>query len=168
MSRTGRSRRFLLPFALASLLIGCASLPEGQPTSVADAWRGRLALRLLESPGQTRAESFSASFDLQGSPERGELTLYTPIGTTAGQVEWAPGQASLQTPSQSRRFDSLQALLEALLGTDVPVPALFAWLHGQPMSAAGWQVDLGQKSQGKIVATRLQSPKARLLIQLEH
>jgi outer membrane lipoprotein LolB len=132
-----------------------------------DNWRGKLALKAQAPADPDQSSSFSASFELQGAASQGELTLYTPIGTTAAQVQWQPGRAWMQTSSQTQIFSNLQALLQSLLGTEVPVGALFAWLHGQALTTAGWEVDLSQRDQGKIVAIRQASPKARLLIQLE-
>jgi outer membrane lipoprotein LolB len=50
----------------------------------------------------------------------------------------------------------------------VPVSALFAWLMGRDLHADGWEVDLRQFTQGKIVAERLAPlPKAQLRVILE-
>jgi len=53
-----------------------------------------------------------------------------------------------------------------LLGTAVPADALFAWLDGQPVALDGWQVDLSQRSAGRIIAHRV-FPEAELRLILE-
>lgn len=104
---------------------------------------------------QSQGQSFNAAFELQGNPDQGELRLYTPLGSTAANIQWAPGQATLQANGEIRQFGNLTQLIQRLLGTDVPVTALFAWLAGQSQDQDGWQVDLSAREQGKIVARRL-------------
>lgn len=157
-----------LTASLLVLMTGCATvIPADDPTQKpVDAWRGRLAVKVEEGAPAAAARAFSADFDLQGAPQAGELSLYTPLGTTAAQVHWQSGQAWLQTPAQTQHFPDLETLLQTLLGTEVPVRALFAWLHGQAADADGWEVDLRAHDQGRIVAMRWKPPQARLLIQL--
>lgn len=74
----------------------------------------------------------------------------------------------LQARGESRKFSDLAQLIEEVLGTDVPVTALFAWLAGHRQEAHGWQVDLSQRTQGKILAHRLSpAPQAELRVILE-
>ena len=55
-----------------------------------------------------------------------------------------------------------------LLGTDIPVTALFGWLDGQALTSEGWQVDLSQRDRGKILARRqAPAPQAELRVVLE-
>lgn len=113
-------------------------------------------------------QSFSAAFELLGDPERGELQFFTPLGSTMADIHWAPGGAVLQARGESRKFSDLAQLIEEVLGTDVPVAALFAWLAGQTQEAHGWQVDLSRRAQGKILARRLShAPQAELRVILE-
>ena len=58
------------------------------------------------------------------------------------------------TQGQERHFESLDALVQQAVGTDIPVAALFAWLAGTPMSTTGWTADLTQHAQGRITARR--------------
>jgi outer membrane lipoprotein LolB len=59
-------------------------------------------------------------------------------------------------------------LISKLLGTVVPVAALFDWLNGRHTEIDGWQVDLTQFNVGKIVAQReMPAPEAKIRILLD-
>jgi len=116
----------------------------------------------------SQRQSFSASFELIGTPQAGELTFYTPLGSTAAAIRWTPDMATLESEAQTRIFAGLSPLIQSLLGTDVPVIALFGWLAGQDLQADGWQVNLAEFGQGKINAQRLSPlPQAQLRLILE-
>ncbi len=166
-----KRRTYLLGSASACLLAACAAPPTPPKTPIENTvqglWHGRMALQVLESAGQA-AQSWSASFTLQGSPSAGQLDLFTPLGAQAAQLRWTPGQAELRQGQQVRSSDSLAALLELSLGTALPIDAFFAWLQGQAMDTAGWQADLSQHAQGRISARRLDPlPQAQLKIILQ-
>ncbi len=103
-------------------------------------------------------KSFFASFDLKGSPDVGELALFTPLGTTLAVLSWAPRSAVLRANGQSRSFDSLDALALGATGTAIPIANLFEWLAGNPSPASGWQADLSQLGDGRITALRITPP----------
>ncbi len=110
----------------------------------------------------------TAGFELVGAMQQGQLLLFTPLGSTAAVVDWRTGWATLRAQGQTREFTGLDELIKHLLGTPVPVAAMFAWLDGQPVNADGWEVDLSNRSQGKIVARRLlPTPAAELRLVLE-
>lgn len=153
-----------LPLRLAALALlfatlfiaGCAtpiraSDVNGVETTV---WQGRLAIRMDPESPTSEAQSFSASFELTGTPSAGQLNLLTPIGSTAAALSWSPGSAVMSAQGQQRHFESLNVLIQQAVGTDIPVSALFAWLAGTPMSTAGWTADLTQHAQGRITARR--------------
>ncbi|NDZ14984.1 hypothetical protein C7T35_18635 [Variovorax sp. WS11] len=151
-------RRLALCAGWAGLLLaaGCAS-PAGPPGAAAgEAWSGRLSLRVDSEPVQT----FSALFELRGAPQAGELILTSPIGNTLAQLHWAPGEALLRNGSQTRRFESVDALIEAATGAVIPVGALFGWLAGREERVPGWRPDLSQVGAGRLQATR-DSPQPR-------
>jgi outer membrane lipoprotein LolB len=149
----GGSRRALLVAGGVALLsmAGCAQLTGGSsaPRS-SDSWSGRMSLRIDSQPVQT----FSALFELRGSPEAGELSLTSPIGSTLAQLHWSPGEALLKNGSEVRRFDSVDALIEAATGAAIPVGALFGWLAGRDDRVPGWRPDLAQVANGRLQATR--------------
>ncbi|WP_369654803.1 lipoprotein insertase outer membrane protein LolB [Variovorax sp. V213] len=159
-------RRSALAAGAAALLLaaGCAQLPSGTRPQGTDAWSGRMSLRIDSQPVQT----FSALFELRGSPESGELSLTSPIGSTLAQLHWSPGEALLKNGSDVRRFDSVDALIEAATGAAIPVGALFGWLAGRDERVPGWRPDLGQIANGRLQATReAPSPTADLRIVFE-
>jgi outer membrane lipoprotein LolB len=112
--------------------------------------------------------SFFASFELSGQAQAGELTLSSPMGTTLAQLRWSPQYALLRSDGRTRAFDSLEALAIEATGTDIPIPALFQWLRGQPANADGWLADLSQLPDGRLLARRTQpAPAAELRLILE-
>jgi outer membrane lipoprotein LolB len=145
-------RRLLI---LGTLLVaaGCAQVPltpQADRTQGAY-WSGRLALQVQSEPPQFS----SAAFELKGSAQSGELSLFTPLGGTLAVLAWAPGTATLRNSSnESRSYESLDALVMGATGTAIPVPALFDWLAGTNTPVAGWQADLSQLADGKLGAKR--------------
>lgn len=167
-------RRLCLAIAAAPLLglAGCA-LPPRQlqgdaSTDAADSaaghWSGRLALQVEEAQNQ----SFSAGFELLGTPQRGELLLFTPLGSTLARLLWTPRQASLQQGEDTKTSDSLPALVQELTGSALPIAALFDWLQGRATQASGWEVDLSRMPQGRLLARRSDpQPPATLRVVLD-
>jgi outer membrane lipoprotein LolB len=123
------------------------------------------ALPDAPSPGR---QSLSASFEVSGAPDAGELRLFTPLGSTAAVIRWTQHGATLDARGETREFAGLDELTQQVLGASVPAPALFAWLGGRDMAAAGWTVDLSQFAQGQLTAQRSSPlPQARLRLILE-
>jgi outer membrane lipoprotein LolB len=149
---------------------GCTLQSEAVKTQRAEvsSWHGRLAVRVEADQVSTQAQSFAAGFELTGSALAGELTLFTPLGSTAAALSWTPQIAVMRTHGEIRHFESLDALIRNAVGTEVPVAALFAWLAGDNMTASGWSADLSQHANGRITARRLQDPPmAELILVLE-
>ena len=163
-----RASRLLLQQGLLLSLLwlaGCASPPSapratGEPEAH---WQGRLAVKVYSKPVQ----AFSANFDLQGQPARGELTLTSPLGTTLARLQWDARAASLQANGEQKDYDSLQALAQKVTGTDLPVASLFAWLRGRDEAAPGWQVDLSHLADGRLQAQHTEAVQAELKIILD-
>lgn len=154
------------------LIAGCAMNQRATSQNHIDfsSWHGRLATQVETNPADplSQRQSFSAAFELTGSPDAGELTFFTPLGSTAATIRWTPQLATLESPGDARTYAGLGPLIQTLLGTDVPVIALFAWLNGRGMQADGWEVDLAQFAQGKIIAQRRSPlPQAQLRLILE-
>jgi outer membrane lipoprotein LolB len=145
---------------LVASLVGCATTTKpAQPHQ----WSGRLALQVEDEPSQ----SFAALFELEGSDEQGQLTLFSPLGTVLGKLDWNEDSARLQAGNQSQQSESLDALLTQLTGAALPVAALFSWLEGIPANAPGWVSDLSALDQGRITAQRISPPpRATLRIAL--
>lgn len=159
-----RLRRLMTLSLLPALWVaGCAS-PRRTPTDPNTYWSGRLAIQILKQP----PESLSASFELQGSAQKGEMVLLSPIGTSLARLDWTPLGARLTQGNEQVESTSLQQLGARLTGTELPIAALFEWLAGKPAQAPGWQVDLSAHAQGRITAARNQpSPGAILRIALD-
>jgi outer membrane lipoprotein LolB len=74
----------------------------------------------------------------------------------------------LRTPTDIRSYASFDEMIVQVLGSEIPVNALFSWLKGQPVSASGWQADLSDLAAGRITAKRTQpAPLAELRLTLE-
>ena len=145
------------------LLTACAT-PKTQISAPSADFSGRLAVQVLKDP----PESLSASFELQGSAQSGQMLLLSPIGTTLARLQWQPEFARLEQGQQQINSTSLQQLATQLTGTELPILALFEWLAGRSADAAGWQVDLSQHAQGRITAERrLPAPATVLRIALD-
>jgi outer membrane lipoprotein LolB len=149
------------------LIAGCASnqRARGLNDPKNQAWAGRISLQVASEPVQ----SFSASFELKGQPDNGELTLISPLGSVLGILRWAPGEALLDSGNQRvQRFSSVDELMERSTGAAIPLSALFAWLQGTNATVSGWSADLSRQSEGRIVAKRtLPAPEADLRVVLD-
>ena len=144
-------------------LTGCAS-PRPRPSDTTSFWSGRLALQLQSTPPQ----SWSASFELQGSAEQGQMTLLSPIGTTLARLSWTPQVALLEQGQDKTESSNLQSLSQRLTGTDLPIAALFEWLEGKAADVPGWQVDFSAHPEGRLTARRsTPAPEAVLRILLD-
>ncbi|WP_369825233.1 lipoprotein insertase outer membrane protein LolB [Acidovorax sp. T1m] len=145
------------------LLAGCAQPQPAPSNAQRTLWTGRLALQVEEQASQ----SFSASFELSGSAQQGQLVLLNPLGNTMARIQWHAGHAEITTGQNTRESESLDALLRDVLGTPIPVAALFSWLEGTHVTAVGWQVDLSAIDAGRLVAQRhTPTPQATLRIVL--
>ena len=152
--------------AVAMLSTGCALVRPNTPLPSAQAqlWRGRLALRV----DTLQPQSFASAFELSGTPDAGELLLTTPWGTTLAQLSWSAQSATWRTPEATRSFASFDEMMVQVLGSAIPVNALFAWLQGQALSASGWSADLSDFAAGRITAQRtVPAPGAELRLTLE-
>lgn len=154
--------------AIAPLLIAGCAQPQrlsGTNASKNELRTGRISLQVQSEPVQ----SFSASFELKGQPERGELSLISPLGSVLGVLRWSPGEAVLDSGNgKIQRFSSVDELMAQATGAAVPVTALFAWLQGDNASVSGWSADLSRYAEGRITARRVQpAPPADLRVVLD-
>lgn len=150
----------------AFVVTGCATRPPGAPSDARnDFWSGRISLLVQSEP----VKSFSASFELKGKPERGELTLISPLGNVLGVLRWSPSEAVLDSGDHKiQRFQSVDALMAQATGAAVPLGALFAWLQGNDASISGWSADLSRHGEGRILAKRSEPlPQADLRVVLD-
>lgn len=156
MSHPRPARALAAAFALA-WLAGCTQLPRTPAPELADApvRTGRLALSVQDQPGQ----SMSATFELRGRSEAGQLTLLNPLGSTVAVLRWQPGSATLATPGREpQQFPTLETMVQQATGAPLPVAALFDWLAGTPTAVPGWEPDLSQLNEGRLRAVRREPP----------
>ena len=112
--------------------------------------------------------STSGSFELSGSAQTGELVLLNPLGNIVARMVWNPAGASMVQANVTRQADSLATLTHQLLGTPLPIAALFDWLQGTATAAPGWTPDVSALPQGKLSAHRhTPLPEASLKIVLD-
>lgn len=159
-----RAQAFALAVAIV-LIAGCAHSTRARDSNDANnQWQGRLVLIVRSEPVQ----SFSADFELQGTPQAGELAFFSPLGSTVARLQWGGGGAVLQASGKTERFDTLDELTLHTTGAVLPVASLFAWLQGQAPETPGWQVDLQGLPDGRLNAQRwAPEPPAQLKIILE-
>jgi outer membrane lipoprotein LolB len=112
-------------------------------------------------------QAFSANFDLQGHPAKGELLLTSPLGTTLASMQWNEQAATLIANGARQSYNSLQELALHATGTDIPIASLFAWLAGRAQETPGWQADLTELPDGRLQAQHLEEVQAELKIILD-
>ena len=155
-----------LPLFATFLIAGCArkiylSAPNDAEK---ESWTGRISLQVQSDPPQ----AFFSGFELKGLPERGELSLVSPIGNVLAMLRWSPSEAVLESGNEIKRFASVDALLEQITGAAVPITALFDWLKGRNTRLDGWSADLSALDTGRISATRVEpGPLTQLRIVLD-
>jgi len=157
----------LLSLLTLFLAAGCAApMPDAGRAGI-PSWNGRLSVR-VEATDALASQTFSSAFELQGKAEQGQLHFYTPLGSTAAAIAWTPEQAQMQTGNDIQHFNNIDTLIARVLGTTVPLSALFAWLAGDSTNLDGWQVDQSQFGSGKIAARRTSpAPQAEIRVILE-
>jgi outer membrane lipoprotein LolB len=168
------ARRGAVLLIATILIAGCASNTKANPPkdsflAIAQHWTGRISLQVQGTPDGVVPQSFSASFELSGQPERGTLTLISPLGNVLGVLRWVPDEAVLDSGSgKLQRFSSVEAFMAQNTGAAVPMTALFGWLRGDDTPIPGWTADLSRWSEGRIAARRNQpAPQADLRVVLD-
>jgi len=145
--------------ALLVLLTSCSNVPRHvavDPTNpeATGHWEGRLNLRIANNP----PEQFSTAFEMTGRPEKGQLSLLSPLGTTLAMVRWNPQGASLQQGSEVQNFASMNELTLHLTGAALPLPQLMAWLDRTGPPVNGWQINAQAMPSGRRVMAYRQQP----------
>ncbi len=168
-----RRARSAAACALVALATGCATVAPAVRAPGADDGpvAGRFALTLAE-PGAAPRRS-QARFETEGDDRTGRLAVLSPVGTTMAEARWSPAEVTLATADGQRRFDSLEALSQDLLGERLPLQALVHWLRGRPWPGAphqpradgvagfdqlGWRIDLTALHTGGLTMARPAPP----------
>lgn len=165
-----RALRWVLLSIAMILIAGCAhrTPTQGQFEPESAFWSGRLSLRADGQPPQ----SWSAGFELSAGAHSGQLSLFSPLGSTVAVLRWYPQGAELKNGAQTLQAPSLVALLAQLESEPgalqtLPLHALLDWLNGRPTPAQGWTVDLSARAQGRIRAQRRGEPGVTLQLLLD-
>ena len=152
--------------ALVCLLTSCGLFSSKtktvSPLAQTGHWEGRLQLKILNK----KPEQFSATFMLEGTAEEGELTIYSPIGTTVALASWNPQGATLTEGSQKHSFTSMDSLTEKLTGASLPLPSLMAWLNNDGPAVSGWEIRAESPTSGRRLFARRLQPLPQLQLAL--
>lgn len=141
LPRTGGA----VALALLLGLGGCASLEPAGVESVQTisarpyleqvSLDGRLSVRYQDNG---REEALHGNFSWLQTPERINLTLFSPLGQTLAVIEVNRLGATLTQAGQSARSASdVDALVADTLGWPLPVAGLRNWLQGFAIDSAG-------------------------------
>ena len=168
MSARLPSARYLFAVCLvlvAALLTACSTPAKRQEyVTPNDVWEGRLSVQVTGDPPQR----ISADFFLEGTARRASLTLNSPLGTRMARMQWDATSATLELGDQKRSFESVDAMTTHTLGSALPMQAFFAWLHGRPESAPGWEIQNLDRLQGRIRARSVdRTPAVQIDLVLE-
>ncbi len=169
-------RRWLWLLPLGALA-ACATVSTNMPGPVLS---GRIAVSVEAENGRP-AQQVSASFDLRGDAERGELQLSGPLGTSLAAARWAPGQAEWVTADGTQVFPDLESLATHAFGQPLPLQALPHWLRGKPHPGSahadltelrgfeqwGWVIDLSRFADGFLQARRASPPVVSVRVRLD-
>jgi outer membrane lipoprotein LolB len=97
------------------------------------------------------------------------MTLFNPLGGTASVLTWDTQTATMRVNGDSQHHPSLNALINRVIGIEIPVGALFAWLAGELAVADGWTPDLSRHGSGRITAKRTSpAPPVELRVVLDN
>ena len=150
---------------VCALLTACSTPAKRQEyVTPNDVWEGRLSVQVAGDPPQR----ISADFFLEGTARRASLTLNSPLGTRMARMQWDATSATLELGDQKRSFESVDAMTTHTLGSALPMQAFFAWLHGRPESAPGWEIQNLDRLQGRIRARSVdRTPAVQIDLVLE-
>lgn len=134
-----------------------------------------------ERPDGTPNPVMNAQFDLSGNEHQGSLRLSTPLGTTLADARWSRQGVLLVTEQGLQHFDDLEAMSQAVFSQNVPLPALWHWLQGQPWPARpatalsdpregfsqdGWVIRTRQLASNGLLTAQHDGPPGQVILRL--
>ena len=179
-----------IAWALAALatLGGCQSLPEpgraarqasatpaqGEPSPATVSLQGQMSVK-LEAFQDLPARGMSFGFFFSGHAQEGELDLMTPLGSQVAHLHWQPARVELVDADGPHLYGSIAELSQKALGEALPLDTLIHWMQGHPdptqpsvagstaggFVQLGWEIDLSQRADQRIIATRTATPLVR-------
>ena len=126
--------------AAAFLLAGCATTsvpraPAGAVSADAVELHGRLSVKYTQN-GEPK--SMSGKFDWKQTPQRTDVALMSPVGSTIATIAVTPQEAVLtESGKPPRSAPDIDTLSARILGWSLPVAGLRDWLQGQATAADG-------------------------------
>ncbi|MBV8680037.1 MAG: outer membrane lipoprotein LolB [Aquitalea sp.] len=122
------------------LLAGCASEMQFRPTAVTATTQdkpfnvsGRIAVN-MDGKGSV------GQFDWNHSPERDQLSVNSPLGTTVAQLQRDASGVSLQADGKRWQAADVEALTSDVLGWTLPLGNLVWWIRGLPAPGTPYQL----------------------------
>ena len=150
--------------ALAVMLVGCSVAPKQDPVAsvqTQDQFQraGRFAISVEKNNGER--DAVQGGFMWREQPDAIQIDLTNPFGSVLARVVADARGARLEYPNgQVEYAASPDALVAQLLGYELPVEGMKAWLHGQP--SAEPQVHDLQKEQDQVVYFQQDNWRVRL------
>ena len=168
LSKLSRLWRYSVITITLAIVTACTTPNQLKNIEETMYFAGRLSLTEVSdshNPAQQNTQSWTAHFELAGTPEHGKLMLYTPVGTTVAKVVWQNKQAFVEPSNGIEYFSGLDEISSTYFHQDIPITALFDWLQGKPtqQDIKGWEVDLTRADRGIIKAERL-TPQPRVTL----
>ncbi|HEY1146970.1 MAG TPA: outer membrane lipoprotein LolB [Pseudoduganella sp.] len=126
--------------AAAFLLAGCATTSVPRPPGAVAATdavelHGRLSVKYTQN-GEPK--SMSGKFDWKQTPQRTDVALLSPVGSTIATIAVTPQEAVLtESGKPPRSAPDIDTLSARILGWSLPVAGLRDWLQGQATAADG-------------------------------
>ncbi|NBS72600.1 MAG: hypothetical protein EBT78_02430 [Betaproteobacteria bacterium] len=146
-------------------LTACAQLPKTNSTSHNDLLiQGRLSLQIDSSPSQV----LFAPFEMRGSASKGQIDIYSPLGSILAQAMWDSEQAVLINGQRRQVFANMNDLEQKLLGTPISLPEVIQFYQSKSITPVlkGWVVK--RETPERLVLDRNEPlPHIQLKIQID-
>lgn len=152
----------IFPFILWALLGGCTLLPvntapvprPAQAESVPFALNGRISVSHQE-------QRHSAGLRWTHHAQSDEVLLLAPLGQTAARIWRDAAGATLEEGGRLHQAADAEALMQQVLGWQLPLAGLHHWVLGMPKTESPAQIE--RDGNGRIVLLRQDGWEVRYL-----